>query len=690
MGRRATILLIPLILAGCSKTTPPAPGVTSSSPSVVARSDRIELRIEGHGFVPKGASTNDVLVELTMVRGIDGTPGHGEAWVVGGTATAPSQGTEQATISVDTSTMAPGVYDLTLSVAQHQSYAFSEALLVLPAPTWGSLQRRIICTTDPSGTDIILAGSDIPVVDGRSPALSITGVHKVVTPTTGEGCRTVAFRRAAVSLCSGLRAPLPPPSEGAWIAVDLDSPYPGDPAAGWPRRFDVQSAPALQPPPRPYSVVDGPAWVSIQGGLVFEPTQPPQVTVDGLPVELLSTCSPGDVVSCFSTDFWLPQSTASGAHQVQVDYRNGCASSVSIQVAPQPMVTGWSPALSCGSGPLRLFGTGFVGPVHVLYGGFMLQASCVSAGANPCREILIQDPPLARGEAPLVVESSTEPRSYSTPVNVPAWSPPWSGPLAPRLVAAGNVHRLTLPDLGGLTGGVTDVTVAPVVPSEGVPPVGQLPFEYDGTGITFTIPGTLPPGEYTVLVSDEGPCPMVVPGLVIAPSKILRIVDFEGWTSVYWVYSSRGGTEGLAMAPGGGNPGGALVFSAAGGPVPDLLYMDLTPYHLEAADLGEIRLDLRYEGAGEPIPLPPLVITGVGITLEHDLPPSLAASWSTATVSLADPAGWTARDQAGSWAATAADLDALRAAMVWSLSFPGAWTDGPSTLWIDNIEFVLR
>ncbi len=273
MGRRATVLLVPLILAGCGKTTRPVPGVTSSSPSVVARSGGIELRIEGHGFVPKGASTNDVLVELTLVRGVDGTAAHGEARVVGGTATAPSRGTEQATISVDTSTMAPGVYDLTLSVAQHQSYALPEALLVLPAPTWGPLQRRLICNVDPSGTDILLTGSDIPVVDGRSQALSITGAHKVATPTTGEGCRAVAFSRAAVSLCSGLRAPLPPASEGAVIAVDSDSPYPGDPAAGWPRRFQVQGAPALQPPPRPYSVSTGPAWVSIQGGLVFEPTR---------------------------------------------------------------------------------------------------------------------------------------------------------------------------------------------------------------------------------------------------------------------------------------------------------------------------------------------------------------------------------------------------------------------------------
>ena len=166
IGRRATVLLVPLILAGCGKTTRPVPGVTSSSPSVVARSGGIELRIEGHGFVPKGASTNDVLVELTLVRGVDGTAAHGEARVVGGTATAPSRGTEQATISVDTSTMAPGVYDLTLSVAQHQSYALPEALLVLPAPTWGPLQRRLICNVDPSGTDILLTGSDIPVVDG--------------------------------------------------------------------------------------------------------------------------------------------------------------------------------------------------------------------------------------------------------------------------------------------------------------------------------------------------------------------------------------------------------------------------------------------------------------------------------------------------------------------------------------------
>jgi hypothetical protein len=689
MRREAATLLAAIALTGCSQASLPVAGVTSTSPSVISRSGRLELRIEGHGFVPRKATTNEVIVELKQVRGVDGAPGSGQILVVGGTASAPSVGAEQATLSIDTATMAPGVYDLTLSVAQHQSYAFPEAILVLPTPTWGDLQRLLICATDPSGTDLLLSGVDIPVVDGRSEALLITGVHGVLTETEGVDCRPVRFSRASVSLCSGLRSPLPPTSEGPAFAVELAS-HPGDPLAGWPRRFWIQSGPVLQAPARSYSVATGPAWVSIQGPLAFESAHPPRVTVDGLPVDLVSPCSPGQVVSCSSTDFLLPQSTPEGAHLVLVDYRNGCASSVVIEVAPRPVVTSWSPAFYCGGGRLRIYGTGFVAPVNAYSGGLWLQSSCESAGTNPCGDILITDPPLTRGDLSVTVESGTSPRSYSVPVNIPSGMPPSAGPLAPRMVAAGTAHRLVLPDIEQLTGAVTAVMVTPVIPSREVPAVSGLPFEYRLNGIVITIPATLPPGRYKFLVRDQGPCPMEAAGLLVVESKVLKVADFDGWASIDGVVSSQGGSAGLALAPGDGNPGGALTYSAKGGAVPDSLFIGLSPDLYDFADLGLVRLDLRYDGSGASVPASPFVIFAQGFNLEHDIPPPVAAAWSTVAFSLDDPAGWTTRDQGGSRSTTADDLDALRATRLWGIGVPGAWNDGPSTLWLDNVEFVLR
>ena len=352
------------------------------------------------------------------------------------------------------------------------------------------------------------------------------------------------------------------------IAVDSDSRgIRAHSAAGWPRRFQVQGAPALQPPPRPYSVSTGPAWVSIQGGLVFEPTQPPLVTLDGLPVELSSTCSPGDVVSCVGTEFWLPQSTSAGAHQVQVDYRNGCASSVSIQVAPRPVVTSWSPAISCGRWSPPPVRDGLRGPGECLRpAGLWMQASCELAGTTPCRDILITDPPLMRGDLQVTVVSDTAPRSSSAPVSIPSWTPAWSGPLVPRLVAAGDSHVLTVPDIEQLTGGVTDVTVAPVNPSAGVPPISGLPFQYELYGITFTLPGTLPPGDYVVRVTDEGPCPMVVPGLVVAASKVLPLADFE--EGLGWSMTSPGSHAGARVGRRRGASGGRAALFRERGPGP--------------------------------------------------------------------------------------------------------------------------
>ncbi|HEY6912251.1 MAG TPA: hypothetical protein VI356_22925 [Myxococcales bacterium] len=703
----------------------PPPTLSVVSSGVQFAGEPLVLDLYGQYFhYPSGtpgAGADTPAVTLSRVRDLDGN-------AVNGPDDHPSvavlDGHGGATLAtaMSSSILPPGVYSVTLRTAAGLEVGKQDGFVVLPQPSLSSLDPEIVCdpgTFDRSGSArplIGINGANLYRLHPFDPGVRLGIVRPDGTTFSGftavpeafSGCRTVPFAGDqcfltvfglgcnhfdSVQLCDRIEARLPQDIRNP-SAMTLSVDLPLRPTTAPALSHEMFLERSVPPPPGIlYSAVNGAVEVPISfGPSAAGPRAAPAATLDGAafpvtPADCVASGADG-IDLCQRLSVVLPQGFPPGDHALTLETAGACTGSMTIHLAPKPVIHTATPPSICKDTrqQIVLSGDGLSGRDVSIDGAlWSVVVGCDPLqGDSSCREVVFQGGELALGPHRMQIETFSIPHLSSDPIGfdvVPG--PPFHGPPKPGLVFASGQRQVFIA-LSNVTGHIRSARLLPLGPGTPIP----APIVEVAGGAEVTVPAEAGTGIYAIEISDDGICAggEIFEGnfLQTTDNPIVFQQDYETPDSLNTLQAlTAAGGQGPALVwlPNQGSTGSAVGATTDAG-APDWYY-DTFGW---AEDVGLLRFDLRAIGSGDPASSPGVVLSNVSFTLEHAIPsPPADGTWAHYELALQNPDGWTYRDAQQSRPAT---LDDLRVGS-FQIRVLGSWWTGGGSSALDNFATEL-
>lgn len=617
-----------------------------------------------------GKDGDRATIALTRTRSLDGTPD--STVLTSATAVLGTENTvRQLTLPLALLADAPiGIYRV--DIAGPPNVALEDAFVILPKVTLASLPQAVCAP--PLGTASFAVGIDDYYDTGPEPvALSATLAGAPVA-VTADDCINIPLAQGVLRKCSTARFVATPSSSGVAqlvITTPSDLSRVQETLA---QRIFVDRPPSVQTlPDIAYSTADAPAPASMipQFAASFHEAalSPPHAFLDGAPAEVsMDGCQdselPGHLL-CAGATVTLPRGTPAGTHQLSLNTMPGCTAQTDVTVLDPPRLdavqgtfAASSPTVVCGNQSFpeaTLEGANFHQPKLFVDGTEVFApAPCSGQASRTCglMQAVLRLPStgafVAPGQHTLTVANATIPplsRSFPFTVEIPATVTP----LAPQLLNNGLERQIFVP-VQNAHGSLLSAAL-----SFGQVTMAPKSFAAVAGGALLTVPAGMAEGTWNVLLTDESACFIGPGGFFETPGFDIGDPGFGASTvPVEWTPADAAPPAVAEHVPHG--TAGAVHFAApAGSPAWSLVYIRNV-----SADLGTMLFDFRRSGTGTPVDGPDLTASGNGYTLEYTLSPAPQDAWTSYSVPLDAPDGWTLRAADGSSrAATEAEVHAV-------------------------------
>ncbi|MFZ5440031.1 MAG: hypothetical protein ACOZQL_08470 [Myxococcota bacterium] len=522
MPRRVWLAL--LVLAACGKKLEgPTPSLDAVSPDALCVEQRsTTLALSGGGLAAlmvDGLTTSPhlVLPSATLTRTVElsgasasgavdfsGEPEGANASLLAWTSQAELRATVTPALA-----LAPGLYDVTVTLASGASATRPGSVLAVPRPTLTSLSQDLAClardtTLTLSGDLLVRHGVDLPSVAVGSRTLTPTLADCRALPGTGgyEACRSLEIVVPANSQPPGtVDVTVTNPAPLACVSAVRTATWVDRPKVTSVQPLAVCSAAAMQQLEVRgvgFLTVDGVGPALTVGAQRFTPSASGCAPLTG-PTETAQLCT--------TLTLTVPAGTFTpGDYPVVVTNPApaDCASSdtVTLTVRPPPVVTDVAPRNLCsGNATLTVTGTGFVPGATVSLGGIAaVSVSVADAGTSAAASFAMIEP----GGPFQVVLDNGDGCSATATATVNVIPGPQLFFVDPPVAFNGLTTQATAYGTG-FTGTVTSVSLVPRGGGASVPLQYTTNAARPGQ-VQVLIPAGTAAGDYDVTLTDGSTC----------------------------------------------------------------------------------------------------------------------------------------------------------------------------------------
>jgi hypothetical protein len=355
------------------------PAVTDVTPDIVCGTTAKEITITGTGFITVNGTLPTVTLDTTSLA----VTASGCSPLVGPTETVQTCTMLTATVPPRSTAALATLTVTNPSPAGCTSAAAS--IYVTPPPQLTAATPPDVCSTATS-TPLAIAGSDLLVIGGQQPTLTVGGTSYAATAT---GCQAVTGLKETLQVCTGLSTTLPAITSGN-LALVATNPAPASCASSGSLTLPVVPPPTVTGV-SPNKVCVGGGSLDITGTGFRDGAT---VTLEGgIPADTVTVVSSTQITATFG----LTGVNPGGPYDLTVANANGCSATLpdAVTVTAGPMLFFADPPVVYNgiTTTITLYGNGFTGTaigISIRPAGSSTAPTALTTTYNPAKANRVQ------------------------------------------------------------------------------------------------------------------------------------------------------------------------------------------------------------------------------------------------------------------------------------------------------------